>query len=211
VNQIDDLSELQQAALSEIFNLGVGQAAAVLNHLLKKEIRITVPEVLFLKQAEAIERFVTDYGHRMEVVKQYFNGLQQGKSFLVLSENDTMKIVERLVGSTLTPEEIVKLKPDVLTEMGNIVLNSCLGFLDNQLNCEFEIMMPEYHFGATENVLEADPNSLDKSIFVLLTDLGIENENLSGMMRIVVSFDNPDSFLQRLDEYVSKSFGISRA
>jgi chemotaxis protein CheC len=48
-----NLSELENDALIEIFNIGVGQAAASMSAIVNEAVRMSVPSISFIPRAEA--------------------------------------------------------------------------------------------------------------------------------------------------------------
>jgi chemotaxis protein CheC len=48
-----NLSELENDALIEIFNIGVGQAAASMSAIVNEAVRMSVPSISFIHRAEA--------------------------------------------------------------------------------------------------------------------------------------------------------------
>jgi len=54
LKELQVLDELQQDALTEVFNVGMGSAAASLSEMVGEEVQLTVPEISFVNKEDAI-------------------------------------------------------------------------------------------------------------------------------------------------------------
>ena len=56
------LDELHQDMLTELFNLGMGNAANALSEMVNEEVLLSIPEVLFMDKAELTKVLEKDSG-----------------------------------------------------------------------------------------------------------------------------------------------------
>ena len=135
-----ELSELQKDALGELLNIGMGRASASLSEMVGEEVELSVPKVDTLSRDEAIIRINSLVGNKVTAIKESFKGAFWGDALLLFPENHSLELVRALIkDDTLPAEMISEMEQEALTEVGNIILNACLGSLANifQENLEF--------------------------------------------------------------------------
>lgn len=55
-----ELNELQQDMLTELFNIGMGNAAAALSEMVSEEVLLSIPQISFMeKLASHIENYIS--------------------------------------------------------------------------------------------------------------------------------------------------------
>ena len=84
-------------ALSEIFNIGVGKAAAAMGRLLRDEVLLSVPHVSVFTVNEAAQQLGTQ-GHPMYGVRQPFRGVLNGDALLIFPGHRSLEIVRIVAG-----------------------------------------------------------------------------------------------------------------
>jgi len=60
-------------------------------------------------------------------VSQEMRGGFDGRSMLIFHEKNSMEVVRQLMGNNLPDEMIIEMQEEALNEIGNIVLNACIG------------------------------------------------------------------------------------
>ena len=127
-----ELSELQKDALGELLNIGMGRASASLSEMVGEEVELSVPKVDTLSRDEAIIRINSLVGNKVTAIKESFKGAFWGDALLLFPENHSLELVRALIkDDTLPAEMISEMEQEALTEVGNIILNACLGSLAN--------------------------------------------------------------------------------
>jgi chemotaxis protein CheC len=69
-----DLSELEQDALKEFFNMGLGMAADSLSKMVKKEILLSLPQLAVVSHREAVDLVNHKDEGKLVAVRQTFLG-----------------------------------------------------------------------------------------------------------------------------------------
>src|SRR5512133_1815780 len=125
------LTNNQKDAIAELINIGFSKSAASLSGLTGYRILLGTPDVKVLRIEElstVLSDIVVD---KIVTVHQIFNGPIIGDAMLILNQQDSRKLVRLLLDSkgedNLTDSSV----RDVLSEVGNILLNSCLGMFGN--------------------------------------------------------------------------------
>ncbi|MBF0213754.1 MAG: chemotaxis protein CheC [Magnetococcales bacterium] len=186
---ISVLSELEQDALLEVLNLGMGQAADSLSEMVHEEILLSVPRLYFLTWREAAPLIGPDPDTRMSAVRQRFTGPFQGSTLLIYPRERSMELVRALLGDEIPLDEFQEMEQESLTEVGNILLNACLGTLANIMDVEILCDLPEYLQGTRDALLAEERHTgLNEEIILLLfVDFITRGDRVKG--HVVLIFD----------------------
>jgi chemotaxis protein CheC len=139
-------------ALSEIFNIGVGKAAAAMGNLMHDEVLLSVPHVSIFTVSEAAQQLGTA-GSTMYGVRQPFRGVFSGDALLIFPGDKSLEIVRIVAGQSVPGEDLSAIEQDAMTELGNVMLSSCLATLADLLGNEFELSPPRVDVGDSRTIL----------------------------------------------------------
>src|SRR5690349_5869320 len=130
------LTAAHQDALTELINIGYGRAAASLSQLTRRRITLEVPRigVYAIDKAAAALREVM-HGE-VASVHQLFSGPVAGHALLLLDHNAALTLNSLLLDQKQPSAELHQAEREVLTEVGNILLNACLGVFGNVLHVQ---------------------------------------------------------------------------
>lgn len=160
-------SEIHIDALAEMMNVGVGHAAALLSEMIDHEIDLSVPAVSFIGKNEIDHWFDQEMPGGAVSIKQSFSGEMSGSATLFFLEESSAPLVRMLLEDTLTTEEVLELEAEALSELGNIIINACLGMVANELNTTLAIDLPEFEKGRTGlDLVAGQPGDEPDSIVV---------------------------------------------
>ena len=129
----DDLSELELDALTEAVNLGVSRAASNLSEMVTEQVHLSVPSVLMIGRERAIEILNKSEPSKLVAVHQIFEGEVSGRALVIFPEAKSLELVRAVTSAELSLEDIIELEHEALAETGNVILNSCLATIANQL------------------------------------------------------------------------------
>ena len=146
------LDEEQVDALGEIFNIGVGKAAAAMGDLMRDEVLLSVPRVSIFTVGEAA-RQLGAAGATMYGVRQPFRGVFNGDALLIFPGHRSLEIVRIVAGQTLPGEDLGAIEQDAMTEVGNVMLNACIAALSDLLGNEFDLSPPSIDIGDSRTIL----------------------------------------------------------
>lgn len=139
-------------ALSEIFNIGVGKAAAAMGKLMHDEVLLSVPHVSIFTVSEAAQQLGTA-GSTMYGVRQPFRGVFSGDALLIFPGDKSLEIVRIVAGQSVPGEDLSAIEQDAMTELGNVMLSACLATLADLLGNEFELSPPRVDVGDSRTIL----------------------------------------------------------
>ncbi len=203
-----DLSELQLDALVEIFNIGVGQAASSMSQIVGEAITLSVPTIELLpgdNKAAAISAVVRN--PRICAVSQDFTGGINSKAFLIFPEGKTREIVRRMVGESVSADELSEMEQEALSEIGNIILNSCFSSMSDLLHAEFQSSLPTYHLGLVGDVLHMQDNHDDNLLLLLHIDFSMPSDQIHGYLVFLLTLPSFNALIQYIDRFLSDIHG----
>lgn len=180
---IPDLTELEFDLLSELFNLGVGKAAASLSKMVKQEVKLSVPELEFMTVAMLANQYSND--QTICSVAQYMEGPFNARSMLLFPEERSLEIVRKMLGDELPDEMISELQQEALSEIGNIVLNACIGSFAEAINEDFKVHLPQFELAKPSELLNVSGNSNDVVLFLKI-DLTLSESKISGYLAFLL-------------------------
>jgi chemotaxis protein CheC len=197
---IPGLSELQCDTLVEIFNIGVGRAANSLNQIISQEIMLSVPRIDLLQgsQIETVNSLIRS--PRICAVSQDFTGIIEARTLLVFPEGKTMGIVRGMLGETVDIGELGEMEQEALSEIGNIILNACIGAISEVLHAEFHCSAPAYHSGLNSEIL-ASNSLLDGEITMILhIDFSIPSDQIDGHLFFFMTLFSFNALIKQIDQ-----------
>ena len=193
-------------AVTEILNVAIGRAAASLSELVDDEVRLSVPFVDFLSPADAISRIERETGNLETVaVRERFEGLVHGDILLLFPENRSLDLVRHVLGQEIPLDELTELEQEALLEVGNIILNACLGSLSNQLGLPVTGSLPTYLRGKSSHLLHLDgENSSEMEVVVFLhVDFSLRNKDADGYLAFVMDIVSANHFIEAIHTYIN--------
>ena len=121
-----ELTVGQTDALTELINIGYARAAAALSELSGHRISLEVPEVAVHLISEIFSRLQTVVKGEVASVNQVFSGPIAGNAILLL-DHEAALLLNRLLTDRPDTRDLDGAAREVITEVGNVVLNACLG------------------------------------------------------------------------------------
>jgi chemotaxis protein CheC len=205
------LTELQHDALVEIFNIGVGQAAAAMSGIVNEEVTMSVPSISFLNRAEAAVllggKNRQDQLQRICGVSQHYEGAFQTEAILMFPEDKSLEIVRLMVGESVPLAELTEMEQEAMSEIGNIILNSCVGTLANLFQRELQGSLPVYHVGTSEEILSASGSSAESVVLMLHIDFILEMHQIHGYVAFILDVSALHDLQEQINLYLHKVMG----
>jgi len=181
------LSEEHEDVLTELINIGIGRAAYTLSEMVDSRVGLQVPTVSFA-QCEGIEKLQRHASSEdpLSVVLQPFSGGVAGRAVLVIPRPSASRLVGVLTGMPSESAEIDVEREAVLTEVGNIIINSVLGSLGNMASLNLDFGLPRYDESHPPPLVSV---ALRGSLVVVSVLFQIQSHAIEG--ELAVMFDLP--------------------
>jgi chemotaxis protein CheC len=193
------LSEDQLDLLKEVFNLGVGRAAAALAVLAhnQHEIELTLPEFKILALKDIIAEFKTDSA--LACISQKYEGPFKGTAHMLFPEGEILKFARIILNSNIPEELVIELESDALTEIGNILINACFESLSRMLGIEIETALPHFRVGSANELFSNA--SQEELVAFIKSDFNIREINLKGQISFFIETKLFKNLLELIDKY----------
>jgi chemotaxis protein CheC len=202
-----ELSELQRDALVEAFNIGVGQAAASLASIVNEEVKLSVLTLQLIPRDEALKQFNFHNSDRICAVSQRFSGAFDAMGFLIFPEEQGLEVVRRMVGESLSLKELTELEQEAMSEIGNILLNACVGTLANLFQRPLNSTLPTYYLGSPQEVIGPQIGLNGEAVLLLHIDLTLEQHEIQGFVAFLLSVDSIAALVGEIDRYIAQALG----
>ena len=203
-----NLSELENDALVEIFNIGVGHAAAAMSEIVNEEVTMSVPSITFLNRADAAALLGSKKdGERICGVSQHYDGAFATEAILMFPEDKSLEIVRLMVGDAMPLQELTEMEQEAMSEIGNIILNSCVGTLANLFDSELHGSLPLYHVGTSMEILSAFGGQEDAVVLMLHIDFVLAKHQIHGYVAFVLDLSALHDLKEQVSRYLAKVLG----
>ena len=202
-----ELTLSQKDAVTELINIGYGRAAGALSELTGYRIMLEVPEVT-MHEIDAIGPLLESRINRdVASVNQVFSGPVSGNALLLLDQTSALVLSHLLSDEQGVSEEFDTNAKEIITEVGNIVLNACLGVFGNLLQVQVTFSVPRLHIENVTRVLRTVINNADEPLsygLMIHTRFRVKAGNVTGYMVIVLGIASLDRLLLELSRWESR-------
>jgi chemotaxis protein CheC len=148
------ISPAQHDALVELLNIGFGRAGASLSQLTGQRVLLEVPSLAVrpLNQLNAaLEELIKG---DVASVHQVFTGPVAGDALLMIDPRGAARLKALLTDEPALPLELDGSAREVLTEVGNVLLNACIGTFGNLLKVPVSFAVPEIDVAGLQVVVD---------------------------------------------------------
>ncbi|OFX83624.1 MAG: hypothetical protein A2W99_15455 [Bacteroidetes bacterium GWF2_33_16] len=198
------LNPLQIEILKEVINIGVGKSAELLNTMVQSHIKLDVPEVKIVEFSEYSD-FVNYFEEEnYAVITLPFNGELNGFSKLILSSDHAAKLVNAFIGKSGTNLDMDSLRVDILSEIGNVIINAVMGTLSNMLSIHLDYIVPIYEQGSRNIIIPDEMIKNESAILFAKTHFKIEEFEARGNFAIFFKVKSFNSLIEKIQLYYEK-------
>lgn len=203
---MNSLTELHLDALSEVFNVGAGRAAASLSDIVGEEVRLSVPSVEIRRSSEIDVSIMGSQSDRFGAVHQTFEGSFEAEAILLFTEEHALEIVRDMMGSQISLEDLAEFEQEAMCELGNIILNACLSAMADMLHIPLNCSLPDYSVTSTDEIFRRMRDDIDQPYVLLLhIDLAIERRHSEGHLIFLLSSTSLQDLIVQLDRFLGEA------
>lgn len=145
-------SEPEIGFLKELFDRGAHRAAGALSELTHQRVELSVPAVR-LVAAAAFAAQLSGLSSICGVTQRLRGGLETS-AMLLFAEENSLEIVRCMLERLVPYEVLSELHQDAITEVGNIMLNACVGSIARSLGVVIRVDPPEFCLGPKESFFD---------------------------------------------------------
>ena len=197
------LTERQSDALSELINIAFARTGAALSELTGHRVILNPPDVAVYRSVElrgALAKFVPG---DVASIHQVFGGPVAGDALLLLNYEGAVQLTDLLTDEDKQSAFLDESAREVLTEVGNILLNACLGMFGNLLNVHVTFSVPRLHLETLDELISSMTSDKSDLHFALVvyTAFQIRDSSVKGFLVIVLSVESLDRLIQEVDAW----------
>lgn len=198
-----ELNEVQHDALVELLNIGFGRAGASLSKLTQQRVLLEVPQVAMHPVSHLAQSLGKLVDERVASVHQVFNGPVAGDALLLLDPVAAATLTELLTDVPPLSFDLDPSAREVFTEVGNIVLNACLGTFGNMLEVPVSFSVPDVDVTSVTTVLDRMMETGDALRYALVITAGfrLRESEVTGYVVIVLTVQSLKRLLDALDRW----------
>lgn len=201
-----ELTVAQQDSLTELINIGYGRAAAALSDLTGYRITLEVPHVAMHEIHEITPMLSKVVQGEVASVNQVFSGPVAGNALLLLDE-PAASMLSGLLADVENPGRALDTTGrEIITEVGNIVLNACLGVFGNLLRIQVTFAVPRLRVEAVESILQSITVGEEELRYALMihTRFYLSAGNVSGYLVIILGITSLDRLLSEIERWEAR-------
>jgi chemotaxis protein CheC len=164
---------------------------------------LDVPKVEIYPVSELTARLAGFLPAELASVHQVFTGTLTGDALLLLNYEGAVTLTNLLTDEAAFSHRLNESAREVLTEVGNILLNACLGVFGNLLEVRVSFSVPRLHLetlGSLVRSLIIDKEELRYAL-VIYTAFRLRDSSVSGYLVIALSVVSLDRLIQEVEAW----------
>ncbi|HYV03616.1 MAG TPA: chemotaxis protein CheC [Blastocatellia bacterium] len=198
-----ELTERQKDALTELINMAFSRTAASLSELTGHRVVLEQPTVAIYPIEELSTALAEFLPAEIATVHQVFSGAVTGDALLLLSYDGAVMLTDLLTDDRSKSGRLDASDREVLTEVGNILLNACLGMFGNLLQVHVTFSVPRLHLETLDALLRTlviEKEGLRYAL-VVYTAFRMRDSAVSGYLVIALNVASLDRLIQEADKW----------
>lgn len=200
------LSERQTDALGEFINIAFSRTASSLSEITGQRVLLDVPRV----EVYPIEEVASNLGRFLPgdvaSIHQPFDGTIAGDAFLILNYEGAVRLTDLLTDGNTPQTQLDESAREVLTEVGNILLNACLGMFGNVLRVRVNFAVPYLHLESLNELMDSissERKGLSHAILVY-TSFRIRESSVTGYLVLVLSVVSLSRLVEEIESWETR-------
>ncbi|MCX7614201.1 MAG: chemotaxis protein CheC [Clostridiales bacterium] len=197
-----NLNELQLSVLSEIGNIGAGNAATALSDILADRVDMTVPELKIIDTNEMVNILG---GPEKEAVGILVNmtGEVEGMLLFILNKEFIKSLINVLLEENIESfEDITEMDLSAIKEIGNILSGSYISAISTMTNLDMGISTPQIAIDMVGSILSYPAAQFgimgDKLMFIEENFLS-GNDEIKSHLLIMPKLESLNRILESLE------------
>jgi chemotaxis protein CheC len=195
------LTDQQNDSISELINIAFARTGAALSDLTGQRVLLSPPDVSMHKTMElasALARFIPG---EVASIHQVFAGPVAGDALLLLNYAGAMELTNLLVEDHSPTGYLDESAREVLTEVGNILLNACLGMFGNLLHVHVSFSVPRLHLESLDHLVSELITDEHRYALVVATAFELRDSKVTGFLVMALSVASLDRLLHEVNDW----------
>ena len=204
-----ELTERQKDALTELINIAFSRTAASLSDLTGHRVLLEKPEVAIYRLEELSGALSSFLDPEVATVHQVFSGPVAGDALLMINYSGAVTLTQLLTEERAGAQGLDTSSREVLTELGNILLNACLGMFGNLLEVHISFSVPRLHLETLDALLRSLVIGKEELRYALLvyTAFRVREGEVSGYLVIALNVASLDRLILEAEGWEMRQTG----
>ena len=200
------LTEQQTDALGEFINIAFSRTASSLSEITGQRVLLDVPQVEIYPIEEVGSQLARFLPGDVASIHQPFDGAIAGDAFLILNYDGAVRLTDLLTDGSAPQAELDESAREVLTEVGNILLNACLGMFGNVLRVRVSFSVPNLHLESLEELIDSVRNERDglRYAIIVYTSFRIRESAVTGYLVLVLSVVSLNRLIEEIERWETR-------
>lgn len=197
------LTAEQQDALTELINIAFSRTAAALSDLTSHRVLLDKPTVELYRLSELNAALAGFVKGEIASVHQVFRGPISGDALLLLNYEGAVALASLLSDDQNKANRLNASDQEVLTEVGNILLNACLGTFGNLLQVHISFTVPRLHLEALTGLVDSLTINEEplRYALVVFTNFRLRESTVGGYLVVVLGVQSLDRLIQSVEQW----------
>ena len=199
-----EMTDRQRDAISELINIAFARTGAALSELTGHRVMLNAPEVSVHPTTELPRSLAKFIPGEVASIHQVFGGPVAGDALLLLNHDGAVHLTDLLTDCSVpTSSRLDESAREVLTEVGNILLNACLGMFGNLLDVRVSFSVPRLHLETLDELLASliEGDKEPQYALVVYTAFQIRDSSVKGFLVMVLSVSSLDRLMQEVEAW----------
>jgi chemotaxis protein CheC len=207
------LNETQADALRELLNIAFARTGAALSELTDQRVLLEVPEVAVYPLAVLSNHLAEFLTGELATVHQLFSGAVAGDAMLLMRVDDAARLTDILTNQETPSPHLDASGREVLIEVGNILLNACLGMFGNILQVHITFSVPHLQRESLDELFQSiviDQKGITHAL-VTYTRFRLRDTAVNGSLVIVMGVTSLEYVIKAIDEWAARIVPAKKA
>ena len=202
------LTEKQSDAIAELINIAFARTASSLSEMSGYRVFLDAPAVEVQPIHDLPQVMGLMVGDEVATVHQIFSGPVAGDALLILNYEGAILLADLLCAQNET-SHLDPSGQEALTEVGNILLNACLGMFGNMLKVHVSFSVPRLHLEKLDELLSSITIGSEELRYavVVSTAFHIRESAISGHLVIVLGVSSLDRLIRAIEAWEQHQYG----
>jgi chemotaxis protein CheC len=203
------LTEKQSDAIAELINIAFARTASSLSEMSGYRVLLDPPTIDIQPIRDLPHVLGTLINEEVATVHQIFSGPVSGDALLVLNYEGAVQLTDLLCAQQSHSGQLDTSAREALTEVGNILLNACLGMFGNMLQVHVSFSVPRLHLESLENLLGSITIGSEELRYavVVSTAFHIKDSSVSGYLVLVLGVSSLDRLIRAIEAWEQSQCG----
>ena len=191
-------------ALTELLNIAFARTGAALSDLTGHRVLLEPPRVALHLANELDTELARFVPGEVAWIHQVFDGPVSGDALLLLNYDGAIQLTELLTDDAHATNHLDESAREVLTEVGNILLNACLGVFGNILRVHVGFSVPRLRVNNVEELVQWLNESRDEMRYalVIFTKFQVRDSAVNGYLVLVLGMTAFDRLISEIDNWI---------